>query len=122
MRKRGLFIGGIVLVMCLVGMFTGTYATTKHSRALQISYPPTSIVHHADGSITYEYDIEEGKTIINLPPKDFNPLTASNSQLTKYGYPTRLTDKSQLKQWQYFVMHRVIQTPGNLVVHPNVRN
>lgn len=118
--------GVVVLMVACLGLASYGHPKTPVSNSTSanyhISYPPTSVVHHPDGSITYEYDVNGFKSITTLPPKDFNPLTASNSELTKYGYPSRPIDKSQLKKWQYFVTHRIIQTPGNLVVYPNVRN
>lgn len=40
-----------------------------------------------------------------LPPANFNPLKASNTQLAKYGFPKRPTDPKQLVQWQDVMSH-----------------
>ncbi len=125
--KMTVTVCGIAVSMVLGLLFTShghaKNATSNTTFAsIHISHPPTSIIHHGDGSSTYEYEMDGGESIINLPPRDFNPLTASNLQLTKYGYPPRPTDKSEVKQWEQFVTHRIIQTPGNLVEYPNVRN
>jgi len=69
---------------------------------------PASVTNNSDGSTTYIYNVNGYQNIINTPPKDFNPLNASDSDLVKFGYPPRPTDSSQLQQWKSFVLNRKI--------------
>ena len=68
-------------------------------------------------------DSNQGDTSASVPqlpspPAGFNPLTATNQELQKYGFPTRPIDSTALNQWEY-VMSRAkyygkpIQTPSN---------
>ncbi|URZ18624.1 G1 family glutamic endopeptidase [Clostridium felsineum] len=41
----------------------------------------------------------------NTPPSTFNPLTATDTELDKYGFPSRPTDKKQLAQWENAMRH-----------------
>ncbi|MHB1627587.1 MAG: G1 family glutamic endopeptidase, partial [Bacilli bacterium] len=38
--------------------------------------------------------------IVHIPPVGFDPMTASNSDLAKYGLPPRPTDQTKLAQWE----------------------
>lgn len=50
------------------------------------------------------------------PPSGFNPLTATNSDLAKYGLPTRPTDPAGLKKWENDMKHAKQYVAPNIVV------
>jgi hypothetical protein len=51
------------------------------------------------GGTTYTYEINGVKDTYFIPPKNFNPLSATNDQLKEYGFPSRPTDPDRLKLW-----------------------
>lgn len=68
------------------------------------------------------------KTIetITQPPANFNPLTATAEELTKYGFPGRPTDKKHLEEWESAMKHakqyaKPEQTPS-AKVHSSLSN
>jgi hypothetical protein len=53
-----------------------------------------------DGSTTYTYKYANGLTATEVvPPPGFHPLTASDAELQKYGFPPRPTTATQLASW-----------------------
>src|SRR5688572_9030958 len=46
--------------------------------------------------------LEKGLTVQTFaaPPKRFDPLTATNAQLDRYGYPRRPTERVLLERWE----------------------
>ena len=53
-----------------------------------------------DGSTTYTYKYADGTTATEVtPPLDFHPLTASDAELQKYGFPLRPTTTTELASW-----------------------
>jgi hypothetical protein len=54
----------------------------------------------ADGSVQTTYRLPEGEVITSTtPPAGFNPLRASNTQLTRYGFPLRPSGPAALSGW-----------------------
>jgi hypothetical protein len=53
-----------------------------------------------DGSTETVYELPDGEVITSItPPSGFNPLTADDSLLTKYGFPLRPSDPDDLRAW-----------------------
>ena len=53
------------------------------------------------GGTDYEFNVGNGQDVWSpVPPNGFNPLTATESQLTEYGFPLKPTDPTALKQWE----------------------
>lgn len=51
---------------------------------------------------------EYTKTYLNtnkIAPSTFNPITATNDELKKYGFPSKPTDKKKLNQWEKALSH-----------------
>lgn len=66
----------------------------------------------AGGGESYEYNIGGFKTVFAVPPKGFNPLTASDGALKKYGFPARPTDKAKLAKWLQLAENcKTVSTP-----------
>lgn len=61
---------------------------------------PSKIVPLPGGGTDYIYYINGVKNEFPVPPKGFNPLTATNAKLQEYGFPTRPTQSKQLQQWK----------------------
>jgi Peptidase A4 family len=58
----------------------------------------------------------------NEPPAGWNALTATSSDLDKYGFPPRPSDPAQLENWKYNVSQAKVFVPADpiqsTVVHP----
>jgi hypothetical protein len=67
----------------------------------------------SDGSVTYQYDFADGLTVTSVqPPPGFRPLTATNDELMKYGFPVRPTGAAALASWtQAMAEWRTAVTP-----------
>jgi hypothetical protein len=54
-----------------------------------------------DGGIDYRYFFADGSIEdVPVPPDDFNPLVASDVELSRYGLPSRPIDQGNLAEWQ----------------------
>lgn len=47
--------------------------------------------------------ITSGGEVLREPPKDWNALTATDEELSYYGYPARPIDKAELNEWKKLV-------------------
>ncbi|TMG28875.1 MAG: hypothetical protein E6H93_12220 [Chloroflexi bacterium] len=78
------------------------------------------------GGQGYEYSVDGAPATILVPPKGFNPLTATAAQLDEYGLPSRPTDQSALGPWLKMMSNYHPVTPPNFMVsipdqrHPRV--
>jgi Peptidase A4 family len=67
-----------------------------------------------DGGTAYEYVLPSGAiSQVIVPPSSFNPLTASDRELTFFGLPARpvATDESALQTWQQEVSRVTFNVP-----------
>ena len=46
---------------------------------------------------------DEHQIIINVPPENWNPVTATDEELQKYAYPPRPKDATALEEWKKVV-------------------
>jgi hypothetical protein len=53
-----------------------------------------------DGVSRYIFNINGVENILHLPPDGFCPTTATDAQLTEYGFPDRPKDAAKLAGWQ----------------------
>ena len=53
------------------------------------------------------------------PPVGFNPLTASDSDLAKYGFPNRPSDPTALKEWNNVMAHSKTYIPIGAPIRVN---
>lgn len=67
----------------------------------------------SDGSVTYQYNFADGMTAMSVtPPPGFRPLTATDTELMKYGFPVRPTSSAALASWtQAMAAWRATVTP-----------
>ena len=56
----------------------------------------------------------------NKTPNNFDPLAATNSQLKKYGFPKRPTDKKGLSQWESVMKHAKHNITSKLTSEPAI--
>ena len=82
-----------VLLLCCI-LINCVYANGADKQAEQ-SHP---------GKIVYLDD----HTFYVIPPDDFDPLTASDAELKKYGLPERPTDKEGLAFWESLYVDRPV--------------
>lgn len=54
----------------------------------------------ADGGYAYDFVVDGQRFESRVPPSSFNPLTASDSALAYYGFPSRPQDSSNLANWR----------------------
>jgi len=76
------------------------------------TYP--TVTHNADGSTTYTYADADGEGYVFRPPPDFDPLTATNEELRRYGLPTRPHSTARIKKWE----KQVVRTAKNSFADP----
>jgi hypothetical protein len=78
----------------------GTPSTAGDAGDPTVTVQPVT-THLTDGSINTVYALPNGETITDItPPASFNPLTASDAQLKKYGFPVRPSSASAAQAWQ----------------------
>ena len=78
----------------------GTPSTAGDAGGPTVTVQPVT-THLSDGSIKAVYALPDGETITDItPPASFNPLTASEAQLKKYGFPVRPSSASAARAWQ----------------------
>lgn len=74
--------------------------TVSQSEAIASGYVHYSRVEHDDGSVTYTYGLSNGISINETtPPPGFSPLTASDQELSRYGFPVRPSSPADLADW-----------------------
>jgi hypothetical protein len=81
-------------------------------------YPLRTVIKNSDGSTTYVYNVQGHKVTSVVPPPGFDALKASNSQLQRYGLPTReaLGDA----QFRQLMTHLTVPAPHRyLIADPN---
>jgi hypothetical protein len=75
-------------------------------------YNPVKVKSLTGGGNLYIYDVNGNIQEYPVPPKGFDPLTATASQLQEYGFPARPTDPTGLEQWRSIWSHyRSTPTP-----------
>ena len=65
-----------------------------------ISMTPEQVINLDDGGKDYVYTINGVKNIFHVAPPDFNPLTATDEQLQRYGVEPRPKDAQELAEWK----------------------
>ncbi|KPV44298.1 G1 family glutamic endopeptidase [Alicyclobacillus ferrooxydans] len=128
-----------VATMCFTtaGLIVPAYAssvsgTNLTKSSVRRNIPLATVKNLTDGSKQYIYYIDGVKNSFFIPPASFNPYTASNQDLLKYGYPSR-PDKaslsateyqSEMQDWSSFVSHHKSPTsyPQNIVVQSDTSN
>lgn len=63
-------------------------------------YNPKKVEPLPGGGSLYIYDVNGNTQEYPVPPKGFDPLTATATQLQEYGFPPRPTDPAGLAQWR----------------------
>jgi hypothetical protein len=58
---------------------------------------------------------------IPIPPKGFNPLTASSAELIKYGFPPRPTNAQDLAEWTTMINHSKTFITPDFEINNNAR-
>jgi hypothetical protein len=65
----------------------------------------TSISDFPGGGKIYSFNIDGYTVTSAVPPDNFNPVTATDEQLQKYGFEPRPKDSSKLNAWQERMSH-----------------
>lgn len=94
----GAVISSAVLVGTTLSLSPEIFAATTGANVSQASNAPAFLSAKT-------YTPKQLGEIVTPPPDHFNPLTASNEALKKYGFPLRPTNSSQLKEWTYLMEH-----------------
>lgn len=72
----------------------------SQSQAIAAGIFTRKMTVNSDGSRTYTYKYANGITVTSVtPPPGFQPLTASDAELSKYGFPIRPTTSAGLASW-----------------------
>lgn len=89
------FAAPLLAVVCVFSFgVTGVFAASEDSATptfKAVNYE--SVEELEDGGKIYTYIIDGVVNKFPVPPQDFNPLTASNEQLSTYGFPMRPTTR-----------------------------
>ena len=60
---------------------------------------PSRINARLDGGTDVVYESGSAVTIVRIPPRDFNPLTATDDALAEFGFPARPTNATDVAAW-----------------------
>lgn len=58
-----------------------------------------------DGGRLYTYTVDGVKNYYPVPPEGFNPVTATDEQLERYGFPARPLQEDKLLEWNEQMSH-----------------
>ncbi len=84
-----------------------------------IVYPLVKVKHLRDGGRIYVYG-DPGRTEEPIPPPSFDPLTASDAELTRYGFPLPIGPHDSQRQKLAKAWRAFGQPEPFLVTNPNV--
>ncbi len=114
-RKRsvGMVVGGATIASIAVSQavplganaqavnqVSSSPSTLTQDQAVAAGQLTMSVVRNSDGSTTSKYVFPSGLVAVSSsPPRGFSPLTASTSDLVKFGFPPRPSSPSGLQQW-----------------------
>jgi hypothetical protein len=117
MRHRNRLVAGTgisaVLVASVIEAVSGGIGQSASPNVQPVANPPLTqdqaitsgyIAYqhtvNADGSQTDSYRVKNGPLITSIaPPPDFVPLSASDADLAKYGFPPRPSGGAELQAW-----------------------
>lgn len=68
-------------------------------------YPLDHVTARSDGGKDYVYFMKGQRVVIPSPPPGFTPASATDDQLSYYGFPARPLDPSALPEWRDSVAH-----------------
>lgn len=101
----------LIVIFMIASLLMPSYALATTAPEKSGSHLALSEVHSLpDGGKAYVYNINGIDNVFPVPPKGFNPLTATDAQLQEYGFPTRPKDSKKLAIWQNDMSHYK-QTP-----------
>jgi hypothetical protein len=64
------------------------------------TFPLAAVNALPGGGSSYEYLVNGAPVRFYVPPKGFNPSTATAAELNEYGFPSRPTEATTLSRWQ----------------------
>lgn len=76
-----------------------------HGTAPTHTVAPLTVKVLPGGVHQYEFLIGGKLNVMTTAPASFHPLTATNAELQKYGFPLRPTAPGQLRMWQKAMAH-----------------
>ncbi|HXW81743.1 MAG TPA: G1 family glutamic endopeptidase [Acidimicrobiales bacterium] len=65
-----------------------------------VAYPAQRMAALSGGEKTYSYDVAGVEVTYTVPPTTFDPLTASDGLLARYGVPPRPSGSAMLATWE----------------------
>jgi len=97
--KVGLFAGLLALVFGALPAPAVAVDQTSTTAAYTVTIEPV-VTSLPDGSVQTTYALPDGDVMkTTTPPPGFDPLTASNAQLTEVGFPLPPSDASAYQEW-----------------------
>ncbi|QRF22901.1 hypothetical protein FY534_03825 [Alicyclobacillus sp. TC] len=101
-KVKQMLIGSSMLagMVCIPLATMGAAAPPILSHPGPMTIHPTMVRSLGNGAKQYEFTVDGAVNTITTPPIDFHPLTASNTELKMYGFPTRPTNPAQLAVWK----------------------
>lgn len=109
--KRIMAVTALFLLILTLGENThlASAATLPTNKTSDISINQkltlSKVDHLQNGGQEYIYDVDGVKNIFPVPPKGFNPITATDEQLKEYAFPPRPNDPDALKVWENEMSH-----------------
>ncbi len=87
-----------IVVVTLGLLLSVASSSVSFAQSRKFGQPSAGVIHRDVSTSTSNY-MPVG-LIVHIPPVGFDPMTASNSDLAKYGLPPRPTGQTKLAQWK----------------------
>lgn len=91
-------------IMVSITNFGASYAESTDLNQNE-TLSPTSTTQMSDGGNIFNFKSTNIDVQFPVPPSGFNPLTATDTELDEYGFPTRPTDSERLSVWTDVMKH-----------------
>ena len=91
-----------------------TPAETTAGEPTTKKIPVSHIIEFEDGGKDYVYIVDGIENHFLVPPEGFDPITATDEELSRYCFPPRPSSSAQLKQWENQVKNYKVTPPPEL--------
>lgn len=118
-RKKSVAIAGLSLAIMAAPLASGAgaEAAINDDGDRCVPIPVSSVMKYEDGGLDYQFKTDEGIVHMPVPPAGWSPLTASDADLARYGYPARPAGEDDLSAWnQDWATYKSTPTPSLCVV------
>lgn len=102
--QRFITVALVILTLTILPWTVAAQAAENNQTSTTTT--PNKVIHYSskqvlpDGGIRYVFNVNGVQNILHEPPDGFNPTSATDAQLTEYGFPARPKDEKELTKWQ----------------------